>query len=145
MSLAWTGKSRWALDGSDETGARVASIQRYQEPLPDSIAFASYWMAFVRQPDFEPVLVDGAPGRWATRAEAQAAAERTFAGWLAGGGDRAAVALAAASVPPKPVSRGRNVLLIVRGIAGTTWAAWRRSGGGRTPARADDRQSDEQS
>jgi hypothetical protein len=81
-------------------------------------------MAFVRQPDFEIVLVDGELGHWATGAEAQAAAERAFDAWLAEDADRAGLALAAICSPPEPPNRGKRVRMGTKAILTATIASW---------------------
>jgi hypothetical protein len=124
MPLAWTGAPKWAQDGFHE-GMRVAGVQRCSVPLGgDTLVHDRYWMAFARQPDFEIVLVDGAPGRWKTDAEAREAAEQAFDAWMAESGDMAALARAVASCPPNPLSRGKVVRIGAKAALEGAMASW---------------------
>jgi 8-oxo-dGTP diphosphatase len=123
MPLAWTGAPRWSQDGFHE-GVRVAGVQRCSEPIGDTLARVRYWMAFVRTPGFEFVLVDGEPGRWKTDGEAREAAERAFAAWLVEGGDLAGLALADASCPPKPLTWGKHLRIGTKALLSAAMASW---------------------
>jgi len=132
MSLVWKGKQRWVRDGFHES-RRVATVQRYGDPLPETPMLAMYWMAFIRQPDFEIVQVDGKPGRWATEAEARAAAEEAFDAWLAETPE-ASVLLSEAAVAsePQPLDAGKQLRMGLKMLLTATFASWRpfrRSGG----------------
>jgi hypothetical protein len=77
MPLVWSGQDAF------EAGARVATIARYRDGITGDGTFAltkAYWHAFVAD---QYVLVDGAPGRWSTEAEAKAAADAAYSAYLA--------------------------------------------------------------
>jgi hypothetical protein len=84
VALNWSGK-----DAYDEAGTRVATVERYRDRIPGGGRFGPsvrYWHAFVAH---DHVLgPDGEPGRWATEAEAKAAALLAYLAHLAEHGGR---------------------------------------------------------
>jgi hypothetical protein len=137
MSVVWKGRSRWAKDGFYGS-RRVAAVQRYWDHLPETLVRAKYWMAFIRRPDFEIVLVDGKPGRWATETEARAAAEEAFDAWLAETPE-ANILLSEAAVapPPEPLGVGKQVRMglgaVLTASIASRWPSRRSGSGGDEP------------
>jgi hypothetical protein len=117
MALVWSGQ-----DAFDAVGTRVATVARFRDTITGDNTFAltkPYWHALVAH---EYVLVDGVPGRWATEAEAKAAAAIAYRAYIGASEDGTSPG-DPSRIPPadRPGAQPRGFVANLRSL----YRAWR--------------------